>query len=50
MRNILLGPRTEGQGRRRAEFVMLATVLAGTWSMMSGTVLLMGLHAVGVVA
>lgn len=48
MRNILLGPRTEG--RRRTEFVMLATVLAGTWSMMSGTVLLMVLHAVGVVA
>ncbi|ABD06844.1 conserved hypothetical protein [Rhodopseudomonas palustris HaA2] len=48
MRNILLGPRTEG--RRRAEFVMLATVLAGTWSMMSGTVLLMALHAVGVIA
>ncbi|ABE40509.1 conserved hypothetical protein [Rhodopseudomonas palustris BisB5] len=47
MRNTLLGPRIE---RRRTEFVMLATVLAGTWSMMSGTVLLMVLHAVGVVA
>jgi hypothetical protein len=50
MRNTLLGPRLEEKPRRRAEFVMLATVLAGTWSMMSGTVLLMGLHAAGVIA
>ncbi|KPF99902.1 hypothetical protein NML43_20750 [Rhodopseudomonas palustris] len=50
MRNTLLGPRLPEKPRRRAEFVMLATVLAGTWSMMSGTVLLMGLHAAGVIA
>ena len=35
MRNTLRGRRFE---RRRIEFVMLATVLAGFWSMMSGTV------------
>jgi len=34
MRNTVRGRRLEG---RRFEFVMLATVLAGTWSMMSGT-------------
>ena len=32
---------------RRFEFVMLATILAGFWSMMSGTVVVMALHAVG---
>jgi len=32
---------------RRLEFVMLATMLAGFWSMMSGTVMLMALHAIG---
>jgi hypothetical protein len=47
MRNTLAGRPVE---RRRAEFVMLATVLAGFWSMMSGTVLLMTLHALGVFA
>jgi len=31
---------------RRFEFVMLATVLAGFWSMMSGTVVLMLVEAV----
>ena len=35
MRNALRGHRLE---RRRFELVMLATVLAGFWSMMSGTV------------
>ena len=35
MRNTLRGAKIE---RRRFEFVMLATVLAGFWSMMSGTV------------
>ncbi|WP_022722148.1 DUF6949 family protein [Rhodopseudomonas sp. B29] len=47
MRNTLMGRRIE---RRRAEFVMMATVLAGFWSMMSGTVVLMTLHAMGVFA
>jgi len=35
MRNVIRGRRVE---RRRFEVVMLATVLAGFWSMMSGTV------------
>jgi hypothetical protein len=34
MRNVIRGRRIE---RRRLEFVMLATVLAGFWSLMSGT-------------
>jgi hypothetical protein len=33
--------------RRRMEFVMLATVLAGFWSLMSGTLVMMALVAVG---
>jgi hypothetical protein len=44
MRNTVRGRRIEG---RRFEFVMLATVLAGIWSMMSGTAVVMVLHAVG---
>jgi hypothetical protein len=47
MRSTLLGRSTE---RRRAEFVMLATVLAGFWSLMSGTVVLMALQGLGVIA
>jgi hypothetical protein len=42
MRNTLLGRRIE---RRRAEFVMVATVIAGLWSLMSGTVVVMALQA-----
>jgi hypothetical protein len=42
MRNTLRG--------RRMEFVMMATVLAGFWSMMSGTFVLMTLQAVGLFA
>ncbi len=44
MRNTLLGRQQEG---RRFEFVFLATVLAGFWSLMSGMVLLMTLRAAG---
>ncbi|MBB5049875.1 hypothetical protein HNR60_004659 [Rhodopseudomonas rhenobacensis] len=44
MRNTLRGRQVQ---RRRAEFVMMATVLAGFWSMMSGTVVMMTLRAVG---
>jgi hypothetical protein len=44
MRNTLRARRLLG---RRLEFVMLATVLAGFWSMMSGTVVIMTLHALG---
>ncbi len=42
MRNTLRGRRLE---HRRAEFVMVATVIAGLWSLMSGTAVLMALQA-----
>jgi uncharacterized protein DUF6949 len=44
MRNTLRGSRIE---RRRFEFVLMATVIAGFWSMMSGTFFLMTLRAAG---
>lgn len=44
MRNTLRGRRLE---QRRFEFVMLATIIAGMWSLMSGTVLVMVLRAAG---
>ena len=44
MRNTLLGCRQEG---RRFEFVFLATLIAGFWSLMSGLVLVMTLQACG---
>ena len=47
MRNTLRGRRIE---RRRFEFVMMATVLAGFWSLMSGTFVVMTLKAVGFLA
>src|ERR1700736_1359475 len=47
MRNTLRGARIE---RRRFEFVMMATVLAGIWSLMSGTFFVMTLRAAGVLA
>lgn len=42
MRNTLRGQRIE---RRPAEFVMMATVIAGLWSLMSGSVVVMALQA-----
>ena len=47
MRNTLRGARLEN---RRFEFVMMATIIAGFWSMMSGTFFLMTLRATGVLA
>ena len=47
MRNTLRGARLEG---RRLEFVMIATIIAGFWSTMSGTFFLMTLRAAGVLA
>jgi Family of unknown function (DUF6949) len=44
MRNTLLGARQES---RRFEFVFLATLIAGFWSLMSGLALVMTLHACG---
>jgi hypothetical protein len=42
MRNTLRGRRIEG---RRVEVVMVATVIAGLWSLMSGTVVMLALQA-----
>jgi len=42
MRNTLRGRRSE---RRPVEFVMAATVIAGLWSLMSGTAVVMALQA-----
>ena len=42
MRNTLLGRRQEG---RRFEFVFLATVISGFWSLMSGTAVVIALQA-----
>jgi hypothetical protein len=47
MRNTVRGVKIE---RRRFEFVMMATVIAGFWSMMSGTFFLMTLRAAGLLA
>ena len=44
MRNTVRASRIAG---RRFEFVMLSTVLAGFWSLMSGTLVMMLLEAVG---
>jgi len=44
VRNTILGRRLEG---RRFEFVFLATLIAGFWSLMSGLVLVMTLQACG---
>ena len=44
MRNTLLGRRQEG---RRFEFVFLATLIAGFWSLMSGLTLVTALQAFG---
>jgi hypothetical protein len=44
MRNTLLGRRQEG---RRFEFVFLATLIAGFWSLMSGLALVTTLQAFG---
>ncbi len=44
MRNTLRGRRFE---RRRIEFVFISTVIAGLWSLMSGTVVVMALQASG---
>ncbi|MGN6284636.1 MAG: DUF6949 family protein [Afipia sp.] len=47
MRNTVRGRRIE---RRRIEFVAMATIIAGFWSMMSGTCVVMALQACGVIA
>src|SRR5947209_12051121 len=47
MRNTLGRARIQ---RRRFEFVMMATVLSGFWSLMSGTFVVMTLRAAGLLA
>ena len=47
MRNTLIARRLEG---RRFEFVFLATLIAGFWSLMSGLAVLMSLEACGLIA
>lgn len=47
MRNTIRGRIIEG---RRVQFVAIATVIAGFWSMMSGTFVLMLLERTGVIA
>ena len=42
MRNTLRGRRLE---KRRTDLVMVATVIAGLWSLMSGTVVVLALQA-----
>jgi hypothetical protein len=42
MRNTIRGRRIEG---RRTEIVMVATVIAGLWGLMSGTVVMLALQA-----
>ena len=44
MRNTLIGARDEG---RRFEFVFAATIIAGLWSLMSGTVVVAALRVSG---
>ena len=47
MRNTIRGRAQEG---RRFEFVFLATLIAGFWSLMSGLAVVMALQACGVLA
>jgi hypothetical protein len=47
MRNTVRGRQIEA---RRFEFVMMATIIAGFWSMMSGTFIIMLLEASGLLA
>ncbi len=47
IRNTIRGREIEG---RPIPMVMIATVIAGVWSLMSGTVVVMALHALGVSA
>jgi hypothetical protein len=47
MRNTL---RSGAPDQHRIQFVMIATVLAGVWSLMSGTFIVLTLEALGVLA
>jgi hypothetical protein len=47
MRNTIRGSRLEG---RRLQFVMIATVVAGLWSLMSGAVVMLALQVIGLLS
>jgi len=47
MRNTVRGRQFEG---RHFQFVMIATVVAGLWSLMSGTVVMLALQVVGLLS
>jgi hypothetical protein len=47
MRNSIRGRRIEGRG---FSMVMIATIIAGCWSLMSGTVVVMALGSLGIPA
>jgi len=47
MRNTIRGRRIEGRG---FSMVMVSTIIAGCWSLMSGTVVVMALAAIGIPA
>jgi Family of unknown function (DUF6949) len=47
MRNTIRGRRIEGRG---FSMVMVATIIAGCWSLMSGTVVVMALSSLGIPA
>jgi uncharacterized protein DUF6949 len=47
MRNTIRGRRIEGRG---FSMVMVATIIAGCWSLMSGTVVVMALTSLGIPA
>jgi len=47
MRNTI---RARQKHARRLEFVMMATILAGFWSLMSGTFVVMALQGIGLIA
>jgi hypothetical protein len=46
MRNAIRGRRIE---RRRFQLMMMATIIAGLWSLMSGSVLMLALQIVGLI-
>jgi len=45
MRNTIRGRRIEGRG---FSMVMVSTIIAGGWSLMSGTVVMMALTSLGI--
>jgi hypothetical protein len=49
MRNVTRNAaRSHGVGRERFAFAMLATVVAGVWSLLSGSLFVIGLRTFGI--